>query len=329
MNVDVIKKKHRIFMDVRSFFNEQNFIEIHTPLLVPNPGLEPHLIPFETSFEPGLGGGTKQHLYLPTSPEYHLKKALAEGFDSIFEITKSFRNSERSNKHEPEFFMLEWYRSPGSYKDIAKDCEKLFTRLGQNFGAPEAPWNKSKHLTVCEAFQRYAEVDLLGALKKTKPTLTQQARNKNILSVLESDDFDTTFDKIMIERIEPRLGFEGPLFLWDYPAPMCALARIKATEPHLAERFEIYWRGVELANAFGELTDTAEQRRRCLEDQEKRRQLYEKEPPPLDEDFLHALGRLTKPVGGIAVGLERLIQCLLDLPRVQDAIAFPHYPSDI
>ncbi|MBS1983708.1 MAG: EF-P lysine aminoacylase GenX [Bdellovibrionales bacterium] len=323
--VEILKKRHEAFRAVRRFFETRNFIEVHTPTLVINPGLEPQLLPFETQFEPAMGGGRRRTFYLPTSPEYHLKKALALGLPRVFEIAKSFRNGEISRTHEPEFHMLEWYRHPGSYHDIAQDFRELLAELGAQF-APAAPWALAQNLSVHEAFQKYCGLDLEGALLGTSPSLTAQAVRAGFASVHADDDFDTCFHKLIVEQIERKLGHEGPLFLWNYPASLSALSRPCPNKPHLCERFEVYWRGLELANAFGELTDAAEQRRRCLTDIETRTQIYGKSPP-LDESFLQALEQLSHPAGGIAVGLDRLIQSLLGLPSVQEVIAFPHADS--
>lgn len=324
--VQALKARHRIFSAVRAFFDRQDFTEIHTPLLVVNPGLEPHLIPFETRLESGMGQGRDETRYLPTSPEYHLKKALAMGFSRVYEISRSFRNGEWSRTHEPEFHMLEWYRYPGDYREIAQDFRDLMRTLGAEF-SPKEPWGTARDLTVNEAFRLHCEgIDLEGALAGRAPSLTEQAIARGFSSVRADFDFDTTFNLLIVERIEPQLGFDGPLFLWDYPASLCALARVKPENPLWCERFEVYWRGIELANAFGELTDPVEQRRRCLEDQDKRLKMYGK-TPPLDEPFLAALGQLTHPAGGIAVGLDRLVQCLLRSPTLQQVIAFPHADS--
>lgn len=322
---EVLQAKHQIFMQIRNFFDKRAFTEIHTPLLVPNPGLEPDLIPFETEFVPSMGGGKNIQFYLPTSPEYHLKRALALGFDKVFEITKSFRNGEKSFEHEPEFFMLEWYRHPGGYRDIAQDCRELFQELGARW-APSAPWSQSEDLTVCEAFQKYAQLDLRAALEGTAPSLTQQACNLKHPSIQADDDFESTFFKVMVQDIEPRLGERGPLFLWDYPSQFSALARQRPGDPLFCERFEIYWQGIELGNAFGELTDATLQRERCEADRRKRMERYGT-TPPLDEAFLRDLEKLDQGAGGIAVGVERLVQCLLGLKSIQETIAFSHWDS--
>ena len=303
---ETLRRRHEIFSKIRAFFDSRNFIEVHTPLLVANPGLEPHLIPFETRFEPDMGGGEAIEFYLPTSPEYHLKKALALGLPRVFEITRSFRNGEKSRKHEPEFFMLEWYRAPGELTEIARDFSEMLAGLGERF-APSKPWGKAKFMTVKEAFKTFADVDLDAALDAGK---------------MNHEDFNM----VMVSKIEPKLGFDGPLFLFDYPASECALAKIKSEDPRYCERFEVYWQGVELANAFGELLDEKEQRRRCEEDCQARIKLYGKSPP-LDEAFLAALSHIPNPAAGIAVGVDRLILCLLGKERLQDVIAFPHWDS--
>ena len=302
---ETLKLKHRFISQLRSWFDAQAFIEIQTPLLVKNPGLEPFLHYFETEFVPQMGGGNRTKLYLPTSPEYHLKKALALGLDKVFEITKSFRNGEKSKLHEPEFLMLEWYRHPGTYKDIAEDFFQLCKTLAKNFSAEFQLWNKKTDLSVEEAFERFASLDL----KKLS----------------ESAEYEERFHFEMVSKIEPALkNVEGLVYLWDYPSTFAALSQKKEQDPFYAERFEVYFKGIELANAFGELTDPAEQRSRCLEDIAKRQELYGVSPD-LDEEFLGALGKLKLGAGGIAVGLERLFQTMIGKESLQEVIAFPHW----
>jgi lysyl-tRNA synthetase class 2 len=318
--------RHEFLRAVREHFENQGFIETITPTLVPNPGLEPHLLPFETNYSPQMRSGPVRPYYLPTSPEYHLKKVLSWGLPKIFEIAKSFRNGEESARHEPEFLMLEWYRHPGSYQEIATDFAALLANLGRRW-APQEPWARPQHLSVCDALRDYAGLDLEGALLGSKPSLVAQARSAGIASVAEGDSFEDAFHKILIERVEAKLGWEGPLFLWDYPASLCALAQLKPGAPHLCERFEVYWKGVELANAFGELTDAQEQRLRCEADRAERQRLYGRSPP-LDEEFLQALSKLG-PAGGIAVGLDRLLQCLLGAPTLQSVLLFPKFHDSV
>jgi lysyl-tRNA synthetase class 2 len=322
----LLHQRHQIIREIRRFFDSQSFLEVQTPLLVCNPGLEPHLLPFETLFEPSMGAGSARNLYLPTSPEYHLKKALSWGLPRIFEITKSFRNGEQSQQHEPEFLMLEWYRAPGNYRDIAQDFEALLKALSVHSKDPQR-WREAQHLTVQDAFQKWAGVDLDAAMKSSAQDLAVQGRHAGCLSLQGHESFDEAFEILLVDRVERSLKSEGLVFLWDYPSSQAALSRRIEGRPLWCERFEVYFEGIELANAFGELTDSIEQRSRCVADQEKRRRLYpDRRVPPLDEEFLDALTRLP-PAGGIAVGLDRCIQCLLDLPTLQAAIAFTHRNS--
>ncbi len=287
---------------------DQDFVELSTPLLVKNPGLEPYLKHFKTEFVGGeMSPAGKTSFYLPTSPEYHLKKALANyGFEKVFEIAKTFRNGETSPLHEAEFLMLEWYRSPGTYNEIANDFGALLSHLGSNFSSDKR-WSTPNNITVVEAFFKYANLDLVAEMKKRK-------ENKK--------SFEEWFSRVIVEKIEPKLGFNGPTFLWDYPKEFAALSRAKPENPDFCERFEVYWKGIELANAFGELTDSAEQHKRCLEDIQARMELYG-DSPEVDLDFIHALSKLPPNVGGIAVGVDRLVQCLLECSNIQEVIAFP------
>jgi lysyl-tRNA synthetase class 2 len=309
MRHDNLRKRSQIVRRIRDFFLDQDFVEISTPILVPNPGLEPFLKHFETFFEGGeMSVRSTKKFYLPTSPEYHLKKALGKfQYSRVFEIAKTFRNGETSPEHEPEFTMLEWYRSPGTYRDIARDFEDLLEKLGTEFALSHL-WGKAEHITVTEAFLKYANIDLVKAMDGEKKQ--------------NNEPFETFFQRIIVEKIEPHLGHQGPTFLWDYPSEFAALSRKKASDKRFCERFEVYWQGIELANAFGELTDPTEQRLRCLEDIETRKGLYG-HSPELDEEFINSLEKLPSEVGGIAVGVDRLVQCLLGAKSVQEVIAFP------
>lgn len=314
----------QILSKVRHFFESRGFVEIQTPVMVKNPGLEPHLLYFETQFNPSMGGGQKETWYLPTSPEYHLKKALSWGIPKIYEICKSFRNGERSEEHEPEFLMLEWYRSPGDYKQIARDTEELIQALGSHFN-PTKKWGPAKHITVSEAFQKFCNLQLEEALSPNGKSLTKQALAAGYKSITFKDTFEDTFNKLLVEFIEPQLGIHEPEFLWDYPAAFAALSRPHPGKPHFCERFEVYIEGIEMANAFGELMDPGALRGVCMKDQVQRMRLYGKSPP-LDEDFLDAVAQSPhKNVGGIALGLDRLIQVLIDAETIQDAMLFPKW----
>jgi len=319
--IQQLKNRAKIISATRSFFENLEFSEIQTPLLVSNPGLEPHLELFKTELTPGMGLNARKTLFLPTSPEYHLKKALAAGFEKIFEITRSFRNGELGTKHQPEFCMLEWYRAPGNYQDIARDFENLCTELATKVELNPL-WKKSEHISVREAFIQFSGIDL-NPILEGKENLATRARACGLDFVDGTDSFSTAFNKIIVERVEPKLGHDGVAFLWDYPASEAALSRKKNSDPLYCERFEVYWQGIELANAFGELTDSKEQRARCQDDQKTRLRLYG-ETPPLDEEFLACLDHLKRGAGGIAVGMDRLIMCMLGAQQIEEIIAFPH-----
>lgn len=314
----------QILSKVRYFFESRGFVEVITPVLVKNPGLEPHLLYFETEFSPSMGGGQKETWYLPTSPEYHLKKALGWGMPKVFELARSFRNGEKSEEHEPEFLMLEWYRCPGDYKQIASDTEELIQFLGDTF-CPSKNWGPAKHTTVSEAFQKYCQINLDEALSPGGRSLTKQALSHGFASIQADDTFEDAFHKLIVEFVEPQLGIREPEFLWDYPAAFAALSRPHPEKSHYCERFEAYIDGIEIANAFGELMDPVALRATCLKDQTQRTRLYGKSPP-LDEDFLDAVARTPhKNAGGIALGVDRLIQILLDADSLQEVLLYPHW----
>jgi lysyl-tRNA synthetase class 2 len=320
---DLLVLRHHFLRSTREFFVEKNgFVEVETPLLVPNPGLEPHLEYFKTEFVPTMGGGQRETLYLPTSPEYHLKKALASGLPKIFEITRSFRNGELSKRHQPEFTMLEWYRHPGGYEEIAKDVEKLCAFLADRFAKEPAAWRKIRHFKVCEAFDEFVGLSLDLLLRnKEQDSLARRARALGMKHIPEDASFEDAFHWIVLSVLEPKFKDMDLVFLWDYPLEMAALSRRRRDRPHLAERFEFYFRGIELGNAFGELTDPLEQRRRCEADRLQRQKTYG-ESPELDEDFFRALAKLGE-AGGIAVGLDRVLQCLVGVEELSKVLAFP------
>jgi lysyl-tRNA synthetase class 2 len=327
--LELSKIRHEFMKKIRAFFDVRGFWEVQTPLLVPNPGLEPHLQYFETHWNPSMSAGQPQRFFLPTSPEYHLKKALGQGLPKIFEISKSFRNGESSGRHEPEFLMLEWYRCPGDYTEIAADAFALFQELAQAFSPHPEKWKTRRDLTVCQAFKNFCKVDLENLLQEGREAELAHEAKKNLgISLSPDEPFDSAFHWLVVDRIEKNLGKDCVELLWDYPHSMAALSRRKKNQPHLCERFEMYWNGIELANAFGELTDSGEQERRFHEDLVLRRKLYPDEvPPPLDPELLRALDQIDQPCAGIAVGVERLLQCILEKEKLQDVLLFPKRAS--
>jgi len=315
---------------VRRFFAERGFTEVDTPALQASPGLEPHLHAFATRlFEPGE---SERALYLHTSPEFAMKKLLSAGMERIFQLAHCFRNGERGTLHHPEFTMLEWYRAGASYRDLMADCEALLQSVLAAIGTrefswrgrtadPRAPW---RHLSVAEAFREFCGIDLLATCPDPNDpslALLSEAAHACGLAPHAGDTWEDLFFRIFLEKIEPHLGLGAPAILYDYPIAMAALARAKPEDRRLAERFELYVCGLELANAFGELTDAEEQRQRFAADREKRRARYG-EAYPVDEDFLAALAEMP-PAAGIALGFDRLVMLAAGAERIDDVLWAP------
>ena len=321
----------RVLAAVRRFFAERGFVEVETPALQVSPGLEPHLQAFATELtEPGE---SKRRRYLHTSPEFAMKKLLVAGMPRLFQLAHCFRDGERSPTHHPEFTMLEWYRAGAGYRDLMADCEALLRAVLAGAGRerftwqggvadPGAPWS---YLSVAEAFQRYGAIDLLAtAPDPAAPNLALLAAAAAPLGLVPhpGDTWEDLFFRIFLERIEPSLGVGAPAILYDYPVSMAALARAKPGDPRLAERFELYICGLELANAFGELTDAAAQRRRFHADQETKRRRYG-EAYPVDEDFLAALAAGMPESAGIALGVDRLVMLASGATTIEDVLWAP------
>ncbi len=321
----------RIAAAVRATFAGWDFLEVETPALQVSPGLEPHLMAFATELdEPGEGRRTR---YLRTSPEFTLKKLLAAGVPRLYELARVFRNGERGATHHPEFTMLEWYRAQASYRDLMGDCETLLRaalaaaesaefRWQGRASDPSRPWLR---ISVAEAFQRWCGIDVLGsAPDPASPDLERLAAAARPLGIAPhpGDDWEDLFFRIFLARIEPELGVGSPAILYDYPISMAALARPKPEDPRLAERFELYVCGLELANAFGELTDATVQRRRFQQDQARKRARYGFEYP-IDEDFLAALAHGLPESAGIALGFDRLVMLATGADRIDDVLWAP------
>jgi len=279
-----------IFDRVRSFFKEKGYLEVETPFRIPAPAPEAQIDAI-----PSAGW------FLQTSPELCMKRMLSAGYDSIFQICRCWREGERGVRHLSEFTMLEWYRAGADYLDLMKETEALVRAAAS---APRvayrglsveltAPWER---ITVAEAFRRYGGTTPEEALA------------------------EGSFDQVMVERIEPQLGLCRPTFIYDYPACCGALARLKAGDPSLAERFELYIGGLEIANAFSELTDPGEQRSR-FEAEARERASLGKAPYPVPEKFLSELASMPQ-AAGIALGLDRLVMVLLDAASIDEVVAF-------
>jgi lysyl-tRNA synthetase class 2 len=327
-----LELRSRVTAATRAFFAAQSFAEVETPCLQISPGLEPHLKAFSTALADPFGG-PDQPLHLHTSPEFAMKKLLVAGVPRLYQLARVFRNAERSATHHPEFTMLEWYRAGASLIDLMDDTEALVRDCARAAGVermrrqraecdPFAPWLR---LSVAEAFSEYAGIDILAtAPDPTSPNRSAlEAEAVRIgISVSPSDSWEDIFFKVMLDRIEPHLGFDRPVILHSYPVSMAALSRPSPDDPRVAERFEAYAMGVELCNAFGELTDAAEQRRRFAADMDLKEKLYG-ERYPVDEDFLAALDFGLPDSAGIALGFDRLVMLLAGAERIDDVLWAP------
>ena len=280
---------------VRAFFEEAGYLEVDTPLRLPSLAPEPHIAAQESG-----------PWFLQTSPELCMKRLLARGYPKIFQLCHCFRKEERGKKHLPEFAMLEWYRAECDCHDLMAETEELIRSVAKMVGMGEslfyrgqridltAPWER---LTVAAAFARYAPMSAEEALRQG------------------------TFDEVLVERIEPHLGQGRPTFLYEYPAALGSLARLKPGDSTVAERFELYMAGIEVANGFSELTDPAEQRRRFVADQAAIR-AQGRDPGPMPEKFLDELTAMPE-AAGIALGLDRLVMLIADAATIDQVVAFP------
>lgn len=321
--------RSRIVAALRAWFAARGFVEIEAGILQVSPGNEAHLHAFATELvTPALD---RTRLYLHTSPEFAAKKLLAAGERRIFELARVFRNRERGALHHPEFTLLEWYRADEPYEAVMEDCAAILAVAARVAGATQVsfrgrtadPFAAPERLTVADAFARFAGIDLLATLDRAAGNRDALARAATAAGVrhTEDDDWSDIFSRVLVERIEPNLGIGRATILDQYPLVEAALARPTRADLRVAERFELYVCGVELANAFGELTDAAEQRRRFeLEMAEKQRRYGERYP--VDEDFLAALARMP-PACGSALGFDRLVMLVTGASRIDQVIWTP------
>jgi elongation factor P--(R)-beta-lysine ligase len=322
--------RNRIKAGLRRFFEERGFTEVEAAALQVSPGNEAHLHAFATELR--ATGGGRRPLYLHTSPEFACKKLLAAGERRIFDFARVFRNRERSGLHHPEFTLLEWYRAGEPYEVLMEDCTALLALTAEIAGASTFryrsaaadPFAEPERVTVAEAFDRHAGIDLLASMgpagEPDRSRLAEAAGRAGI-RVAPDDGWSDIYSRILVERIEPRLGLGRATVLYEYPVSEAALARPTARDPRVAERFELYLCGVELANAFGELTDPAEQRRRFEGEMEEKARVYG-ERYPIDEDFLAALAAMPQ-ASGIALGFDRLVMLATGAERIGDVLWTP------
>ena len=290
----VLQQRAQILQGIRQFFIEESYLEVETPQRIPTPAPESHIdaIPSDTWF-------------LHTSPELCMKRMMAAGFDKIFQICRCWRERERGSLHLPEFTLLEWYRTGADYHSLMEECEELmrfvatFISLGQKtyFRGQEIDLSGSwERISVKEAFRCYSKTSMAEAME------------------------ENLFDEIMVQEIEPNLGVGKPTFIYDYPAQRGALARLKKEDPSVAERFELYMGGLELANGFSELVDSEEQRRRFHMENENR-QSFGKRIYSIPDKFLAELDNMP-PSAGIALGVDRLVMVFLDVETIDEVVAF-------
>jgi lysyl-tRNA synthetase class 2 len=305
-----LEMRRKMMRALRGFFHMQNFWEVETSILQTSPCAEAHLHAFKTTLQ-NVDLTASRDLYLHTSPEFAMKKLLVAGASRIYQICHVFRNAEGSRLHSPEFTMIEWYRTDSNYNDLMDDCVELLRYIADNLkiqhfkykDAISDPFIEWETISVNDAFKTYANIDLESLLYDRdgfEKAITEQG-----IRTSEGDSWDDLFFRVMAEKIEPFLGFGSPCILYDYPVCMAALSRKKESDPRFAERFELYVCGIELANAFTELTDPEEQRSRYHAELALKKELYGDEYP-VDEDFLRALEYGMPDSAGIALGVDRL-----------------------
>ena len=338
-DLSMVRTRAALLRALRDGLDERGYLEVETPTAVAVAGQEPHLRPFETRFTPdapvaSLGIEGTRRLHLQTSPEYAMKRLLARGFGRIWQIARVFRDGEISRSHNPEFTLLEFYAAPGNAHTVMAHLEQLISdaaralrgsptappREGHGRGAKGAPLDLAppfERVTCREAFLRHAG---FNPLELDAEAFSQAARTVGVLPATGTS-WDDLFTQVFLERVEPALGLSRPTFLTEYPASQAALARLVPGDEGVAQRFELYAAGLELANGFTELTDSREQRARLHAEQRERARLG-REVFPLDERFLAALDAMP-PAGGVAVGVDRLLMLLTGANEIADVLCFP------
>ena len=291
---NALRKRATILQTIRQFFINRGYFEVETPHRIPAPAPE--------SYIDAIPSG---NWFLHPSPELCMKRLLAAGYGKIFQICRCWREGERGNLHIPEFTLLEWYRANSSYLELMDDCEELIQSIASQLGSGERIIFRGKEIHLFSLWER---ITVEGAFKRFARVSMREALKKGL------------FDEVMVQEIEPHLGVETPTFILDYPSERGALACLKKDDPTLAERFELFIGGLELANAFSELIDAGEQRKRFCSEEAQRR-LMKKRPYPIPEKFLMELEDMP-PSAGIALGIDRLVMVFLDAKTIDEVVAF-------
>ncbi len=311
--------RNRLLAATRAHFTALGYTEVETPALVPSPGAEVHLAAFESEYLPHLGAGEARRLYLRTSPELAIKRLLAGGVGPVFELARVWRNGEIGRTHAPEFTMLEWYRPGLSLAGLMDETEAYLRAVW-----PGCPAGAFRRVTMAQAFSRLG-VDILASIRADGSgdgvALLAAAAAAGLPPGPAEEDWESAFFRLVLDHVEPALA-DRPSFLTHWPTPQAALARRDAAEPRQALRFELFCGGMELANAFEELTDPAEQRARLTADMAERARLHGS-AWPIDEDFLAALEHGMPACSGIALGLDRLAMLITGAMRIGDVQWLP------
>jgi lysyl-tRNA synthetase class 2 len=306
-----LKKRAQILNKIRRFFEARDVLEVDTPLMCRTAATDPYLYPIPAQY---LSGSESEKLYLQTSPEFPMKRLLAAGSGSIFQICKAFRNDEVGKIHNPEFTILEWYRIGFNHHDLMDEMSDFLIEILQD---PPA-----KRITYQDLFLQYVRLDPHTArLDELKNAAIQH--DIHVSGGTEQFDQDDWLNLIMTHKIEPNLGFEQPIFIYNYPASQAALAKIRTGDNHLqvAERFEVYIRGMEMANGYHELSDAAEQLKRFQQDRENHLKL-KREQIPIDQHLLSALNAGLPDCAGVALGIDRLMMLAMNLENIEEVISF-------
>lgn len=322
-----LEARARLTTQTRAWFTARGYREVETPCLVPAPGMEVHLRGFRTEYLPHIGQGERRALWLRTSPELALKRLLVGGAGPIFELARVWRNGEIGRRHAPEFTMLEWYRPGFTLEGLMDETEALIRALCPPIVAHEGVSTdlslSFERITCAEAFSRWAGLDLLASIR------ADGSGDAAALGAREGESWEDAFFRQLLDHVEPRLGRERASFLTHWPTPQAALARRDPTDPRVALRFELFAGGIELANAFDELTDPQEQTTRFAHDVAERERLYgAADSWPVDTDFLAALSHGMPAGSGIALGFDRLAMLVSGARRIQDVLWLGGFPYD-
>ncbi|MGP1956357.1 MAG: elongation factor P--(R)-beta-lysine ligase [Arsenophonus sp. NC-PE1-MAG3] len=310
-SINNLLKRAKIIAEIRRFFIDRGIVEVETPILSKFTVTDIHLLSFETQFvAPVIANNTK--LYMITSPEYHMKRLLAAGSGPIYQIIKSFRNKEEGRYHNPEFTMLEWYRP---HYDMYRLIDEMDDFLQQILDCQPA-----ERISYQHAFQRYLNIDPI-ALELERKQLHDAAVQLGLNNTEKEENKDVLLQFLFTMGIEPNLGNVKPTVIYHFPASQASLAKISKEDYRVAERFEVYFKGIELANGFRELTDAEEQRNRFEHDNQTRKKMGLPEQP-IDEYLLAALDKIIPDCSGVALGIDRLVMFILKAEKISDVISF-------